>query len=134
MTASKILLVDDDQDVTDQLSILLRQDGFTVAIANSQAEAEEALIAAKPDLAIIDLMMEQQDSGFVLCHEIKKLFPQTPVIILTSVKAATGLSFAPNSADQQSWLKADVLLDKPVRPERLKNEISRLLGRPAAQH
>jgi CheY-like chemotaxis protein len=68
------------------------------------------------------------DSGFVLCHNIKKLYPGTPVIILTAVQAATGLDFKARSAEAGSWVKADVLLDKPVRPEQLKAEVRRLLA------
>ncbi len=124
----KILVVDDDPDMTEQLSVLLKAAGYDVTAAGGQAEAEEALMTLKPDLAIVDLIMEQQDSGFILCHEIKKLYPGTPVILLTSVKAATGISFAASTAEHQSWVKADRLLDKPIRAEQLKNEIQRLLA------
>ncbi|MFA6471630.1 MAG: response regulator [Candidatus Latescibacterota bacterium] len=123
-----ILIVDDDPDIIEQLTIIIKSEGYEVVAAGGQEEAEKTLMAVKPDLAVIDLMMEEMDSGFVLAHEIKKLYPGTPVILLTSVKSATGLSFAAASPDQQSWIKADRFLDKPVRPEQLKNELSRLLN------
>jgi CheY-like chemotaxis protein len=125
--AKKILVVDDDPDITEQLTLILKSGGYEVTAAAGQEEAEQTLMTFKPDLAVVDLIMEEQDSGFILCHEIKKLYPGTPVILLTSVKAATGISFATSSPEQQSWVKADRLLDKPVRPEQLKNEIQRLL-------
>jgi CheY-like chemotaxis protein len=125
-----ILIVDDDPDIIEQLTMLIKSEGYTVAAAGSQEEAEQLLMAVRPDLAIVDLMMEQMDSGFILAHEIKKLYPETPVIILTSVKSATGISFAAASEEQKSWIKADRLLDKPIRPEQLRNELSRLLTRP----
>jgi len=127
--AKKILVVDDDPDIVEQVTMILQKDGHEVQAAGTQEEAEELLLAGKPDLAIIDLMMEEKDSGFVLCHRIKKLYPGTPVIILTSVKAATGLSFAADSAAQQSWLKADLLLDKPIRAERLRSDVNKVLHR-----
>jgi CheY-like chemotaxis protein len=123
-----ILIVDDDPDIIEQLTLLIGNMGYEVISAGGQVEAEKILMAVKPDLAVIDLMMEEMDSGFILAHEIKKLYPETPVIVLTSVKSATGLSFATVSPEQQSWIKADRLLDKPVRPEQLKNELSRLLA------
>jgi two-component system, OmpR family, response regulator len=123
----RILVVDDDPDITEQLTLLLKGEGYEVAVAGGQEEAERVLLSFKPDLAVVDLMMEQDDSGFILCHEIKKLYPDTPVILLTSVKAATGLSFDTVSADQQSWVEADRILDKPVRPEQLKAQVRRLL-------
>jgi two-component system OmpR family response regulator len=128
----RILVVDDDPDITDQLSLFLKEKGYAVTTANSQAEAEELLLSCRPDAAVIDLMMEEQDSGFVLCYELKTIHPALPVIILTSVKAATGLNFVPASQEEQSWVKADSLLDKPVRMEKLESELKRLLDRAAA--
>jgi len=122
-------VVDDDPDITEQVGLLLRQEGYDVTAASGMEEAEESLLAARPDLAIVDLMMDQHDSGFVLCHQIQKLYPGTPIIVLTSVKAATGISFETTSAEQRSWFKADRLLDKPIRPERLVNEVRSLLAR-----
>ena len=127
--AKKILVVDDDPDIVEQVTLILKQDGHDVHAAGTEAEAEEILLSIKPDLAILDLMMEDKDSGFVLCHRIKRLYPDTPVMMVTAVKAATGLSFAADSAQQQSWLKADLLMDKPIRAERLRSDVNRLLNR-----
>jgi DNA-binding response OmpR family regulator len=124
---NKLLLVDDDQDILEQLSLALGSEGYEVVTAQGRQEGEEALMLGRPDLAIIDLMMEEMDSGFVLCHEIKKLYPETPVIILTAVTAATGLSFAARSQEERDWIGADLLLDKPARPEELRAEARRLL-------
>jgi CheY-like chemotaxis protein len=123
----RILVVDDDIDLLEQVAMILQSDGYDVVQAQGQVEAEEALLSTIPDLAVLDLMMEQMDSGFVLCHNIKKLYPGTPVIILTAVQAATGLDFKARSNEAGSWVGADVLLDKPVRPEQLRAEVKRLL-------
>jgi CheY-like chemotaxis protein len=128
-TPKKILVVDDDVDLLEQVATILKGDGYEVSQAQGQEEAEELLTGFIPDLAVLDLMMENMDSGFVLCHNIKKLYPGTPVIILTAVQAATGLDFKSRSEEAGSWVKADVLLDKPVRPEQLKAEVRRLLAR-----
>jgi len=132
MTTAKktILVVDDDPDILLQLTAVLEQAGYEVRSATGAGEAEDVLMSLRPDLAIIDLMMEQKDSGFVLCHVIRKLYPGTPIIMLSAVKAKTGLSFSAASDDAQSWLKADVMVDKPVRPEQLKATVRRLLERP----
>jgi CheY-like chemotaxis protein len=126
--AKKILIVDDDPDILDQVSLILNKDGYDVETAESTPDAEEKLLSRQPDLAILDLMMDERDAGFVLCHRIKKLYPGTPVIMMTAVKAATGMSFAADSAKQKSWIKVDQLLDKPVRPETLRATVKRLLG------
>lgn len=124
----KILVVDDDPDQLDYVATILKAAGYDVVRAQGQKEGEDAILSAIPDLAILDLMMEHMDSGFVLCHQIKRMYPETPVILLTAVESATGVSFAPASGGAASWIKADVLLDKPVRPEQLRNEVARLLA------
>lgn len=127
-TKKKILVVDDDPDALDQTSLIVRSAGYEVHAAQGETEAEELMLSIVPDLAIMDLMMEHKDSGFILAHAVKTLHPGTPVIILTSVKAATGLDFTVRTAEAASWVKADMILDKPVRPEQLKAEIKRLLA------
>jgi CheY-like chemotaxis protein len=124
----KILVVDDDIDILEQIAAMLTAANYEVIAAEGRAAAEEAILKTKPDLAILDLMMEEKDSGFVLSHQIKKLYPDLPVILLTAVTGATGLSFAAQSPDARSWIKVDRIMDKPVRPEQLKAEIHRLLG------
>ncbi len=126
-TGQKILVVDDDLDLLEQVSAILAAEGYEVISADGRASAEEAILNAKPDLAILDLMMEEKDSGFVLGYEIKKLYPETPVILLSAVTGATGLSFASQSSEARSWTRVDKMLDKPVRPEQLKAEVRRLL-------
>lgn len=123
----KILIVDDDADQLAILSIQLENAGFEVITAEGEEAAEELLMGIKPDLAIVDLMMENMDSGFVLSHRIKQLYPDTPVIILTSVTAETRLDFDTTALTEQSWVKADAWIDKPVRAEQLRGEIARLL-------
>jgi CheY-like chemotaxis protein len=124
----KILVVEDDIDQLDHISMILKADGYDVIKAQGQAEGEEAILTSIPDLAILDLMMENMDSGFVLCHQIKHLYPDTPVILLTAVKSETGVDFSPKSKGSASWIKADVLLDKPIRPEQLRIEVQRLMA------
>lgn len=133
-TQKNILVVDDDIDMLEQVALTLRADGHRVVMAQGQKEGEDALLSMIPDLAVFDLMMENMDSGFILTHHVKRLFPDTPVILLTAVKATTGLDFHPQSDEAASWIKADVLLDKPVRPEQLRAEARRLLKLEAPSH
>ena len=126
---TNILVVDDDSDILGQISAVLTEAGYGVVAAEGEAAAEERLLDARPALAIVDVMMEQQDSGFMLSHKIKKLYPGTPVIILTSVASASGLRFPLEAGGERPWIKADSFLHKPVRPELLRNEVKRLLER-----
>ena len=124
-----VLVVDDDPDILEQQKIILGAAGYRVVACGSRAEAEEYISGSAPDLSIVDLMMETTDAGFVLCYHLKKKFPKTPVIVLTSVIGETGVQFDAMTEDERSWLKADTLLNKPVRPEQLLREVERLVPR-----
>jgi CheY-like chemotaxis protein len=126
-TAPHILLVDDDEDFLFQHKIQLEHAGYRETTATTRAEAEAAAAGEKPDLAILDLMMEQHDDGFVLSHHLKQSLPGLPVILVTAVTAETGISFSPASPAERAWVGADAMLAKPIRFEQLKREVERLL-------
>ncbi len=122
-----ILLVDDDPDVLFQQQAMVKAAGYETLTAASGEEAEALLKEKRPDLAIVDLMMEQPDAGFTLCYHLKKLSPPVPVIVVTSVAREAGIEFDVATEEERSWIKADAFLDKPVRSEQLQQEIERLL-------
>ncbi len=121
-----VLIVDDDMDYLAQMKHAVKGFGFDVVTAESVKEAVEVL-AQKPDLAILDLMMETQDAGFVLAYKIKKKYPDVPVIIATAVTAETGLSFNLDTEQDKQWIKADLYLEKGIRSDQLHREINKLL-------
>jgi CheY-like chemotaxis protein len=122
-----ILVVDDDADFLLQMKTGLEKAGFRVRTADGQSAAEAILETLKPDLAILDLMMEQMDGGFALAYHIKKKDPEIPVILVTAVMHETGLEFDAATDEERSWVKADAFMAKPVRFEQLLREINRLL-------
>lgn len=122
-----ILVVDDDEDFVFQLKTQFEAAGYKVTVAHNGKNAIEALDAARPDIAILDLMMEKPDIGFKLCYRIKKKDQTIPIIMVTSVTSETGLEFDAATKEERSWVKADVLLAKPVRFEQLQREVARLL-------
>lgn len=122
-----ILLVDDDVDYLFQMQTVVESFGFGTVTAESQREAEAIIDKSRPDLAILDLMMENEDSGFILCYKIKKKYPGLPIIIATGVAAETGISFDIHDENNRKWIKADAFLEKGIRKERLKEEIDKLL-------
>ena len=119
----KVLLVDDDVDFLEQLRMQFEAEGFKVLAAGGEKAAVEILEANRPDLAVLDLMMEHMDAGFNLAWRIKRIDESIPVILVTAVESETGMGFAPGG----DWLKADAVLAKPVRFEQLKREIERLM-------
>jgi CheY-like chemotaxis protein len=122
-----ILIVDDDPDFLLQTRVQLEAAGYDVLAAESQEAAEELLAATRPDAAVLDLMMENQDAGFALAYRIKKIDEAIPVLLVSGVTSETGLEFDAATEEERSWVKADAFLSKPVRFEQLTRELDRLL-------
>lgn len=123
-----ILLVDDDPDFLEPVRMLLDAHGYTVAAAHSEEGALKCLETFKPDLAILDLMMDHYDSGFIVGHKLKGRYPGAKVIIATGVTGETGYRFAADSEYGGNWTGADLIMDKGIRPDQILREIKRLLG------
>lgn len=129
-----IVLVDDDHDFLYQHRIALEQAGYAVVTADNRKSAEEIIAANRPDLVVMDLMMDEQDTGFALCYQIKKLYPDLPVIMVSGVTSETGLSFNAATDEERNWIKADSLLAKPIRFEQLVAEVKHYLGDSSSEH
>jgi len=122
-----ILVADDDPDYLFQTVFSLEKAGYKTVAVESQAEAESVILKFRPDLAIFDLMMESDDSGFILCYKLKKKYPDVPVILATAVSRETGMSFSLDSEKDKSWIRADRYLEKGIRAEQLDQEVMKLL-------
>jgi len=120
-TVKKILLVDDDLDLLEQNKLLLESKGFTVVTADSGSEGFQVFKKELPDAAIVDLIMEEHDAGFILCHRIKttELGKKIPVLMLTSATYDTGFKFGAGTEEEKEWIKCDGILNKPVIVEEL---------------
>lgn len=122
-----ILIADDDEDYLFQMELFIKSFGFEVLKAQSQKEAEVLIENSNPDLAIFDLMMERDDSGFILCYKMKRKHPDVPIILATAVASETGITFGVSSALDKQWIKADMYLEKGIRKDQLHKEINKLL-------
>lgn len=123
----KVLIADDDPDYLFQIVHGLEKAGYQVIQATGQFEAEKVLDKVKPDIAVFDLMMENEDSGFTLCYKIKRLYPDVPVILSTAVTRETGMSFGLGSSREREWIRADLYLEKGVGADMLDAAIVKLL-------
>lgn len=122
-----VLIADDDADYLFQMESMIKGIGFDVITAESQAHAEQLLETTKPDLAIFDLMMEQEDSGFILAYKTKRKYPNLPIIIASAATAETGFTFDLYNETDKNWIKADLYLEKGIRADQLHREINKLL-------
>jgi DNA-binding response OmpR family regulator len=126
--AKRILVVDNDQAYVDQLRSELELMGMEVITAGDMSEASFICDKLRPDLAIMEIMLDYADGGFTLCHQIKKKDPTIPIMLVSNVAVRTGMTFNVSTQEERSWIKADSFLDKPVPFETIKKEIKRLLA------
>ena len=121
----KILLVDDDLDLLEQNKMLLESKGFKVVTAEGSKKGWEVFKQEMPDAAIVDLIMEEHDSGFILSYKIKKdeHGKNIPVFILTSATYVTGFKFGASTEEEKEWIKCDGILNKPIMIDDLVNKL-----------
>jgi len=125
---ARILVVDDDPDITFAVSLFLRKEGFEVQSAASRAEGMKAIASYKPDLLILDVMMEQPDDGIAMAQELRRTGQSLPIVMLTSVGKVTGMHFDKDS----DLVPVDAFFEKPVRPEELLRKMQELLAKKGA--
>ena len=125
----KILLVDDDADFVKANSALLESDGFDVVTASSGTAALGKVRFEQPDLIVLDLMMENHDTGFTVAKALKAdpVFQKIPILMVSSAMEKTGYEFS-QEADGY-WMKTDDYVAKPIEPEALVTRIKDLLGK-----
>ena len=102
-----------------------------VVAAENPKEAKKQILAEKPDLILLDIMMDSIFDGYSLCHDIKtsqefQELKDTPVIFVSAVKERSGSRFAFDTT-QYGLMEPDDYIDKPVQPEDLFARIEKLL-------
>ena len=129
MANAKIMIVDDDPDYINVVKTILEKEQYIVVSAGDKTECMEKIKPEKPDLAILDVMMDAWQDGFEMSRQLKKdpEFKNMPVLMLTAVENRTGIVFK-SAAGDPTWLPVDVFLDKPVKPDILLSEVKKLLS------
>ena len=122
---AQILLVDDDQDLIEMNKTVLIQRGHKVTVAYSAAEARQLVKSDLPDIAVLDVMMEDKTVGFELARHLHELSPTLPMVMLTGIRKEMqlGYGFEPD----QTWLPVSKFLEKPINPRVLADEVETLL-------
>ena len=113
-----VLVVDDDPDLVEAVSMKLESHNFRVAKAYDGVEAWDKIKEERPDLIILDVMMPRKN-GYELCDELKKTeeYKDIVVVLLTAVAdAVTSTSYT--HMDGKTTL-ADDFIPKPIELDRL---------------
>jgi len=118
MSNELILVVDDDPDLVESVSMKLEKDGLRVAKAYDGMEAWDRIKEEKPQMLILDVMMPRKN-GYDLCDEIKKddKFKDITILLLTAVADAVP-STTYTHMDGKNTL-ADDFIPKPIDMDKL---------------
>jgi CheY-like chemotaxis protein len=128
MTARKlVLLVDDDADFVQQNRLLLEENGYDVQVAYNSRQCLETLERLRPDLIVMDMMMESKNEGFNLSRELRNRehTKSIPLLMITSVNDSIPFHVEPD----RTWLPVDVLIEKPVDPSLFLEVVGRVLAK-----
>jgi CheY-like chemotaxis protein len=135
---ARILIIDDDPDYVTSLRLFLGAKGHQVFSAGSGSEGLERVKEVKPDLVVLDVMMESHTRGFHVSLKLRDGSPGSeyaayrniPILILTSIHETTPLRFEPD----EDYLPVDALLEKSVRLDVVAAKIEELLAAARAEH
>ncbi len=108
----KILIIDDDTDITTAYGAFFRSRGFEVMTAFNTTAARKVMEQFTPDLLILDVMMEHPDEGFVFAQQLLDEKNMTPVIITSSIASAGAELFDLDIPNVRSVIQKPADLDK----------------------
>jgi CheY-like chemotaxis protein len=128
---AKILVVDDDLDFIEISKLSLEGQGYQILSAFNAKEGWKMVEKQKPDLIIMDLMMERLDSGMALSQKIKghPQYTAIPILMLTSIARDTGMDFTPRTGEDLRKLNVDDFSSKPIKVHVLLEKVEKLLAK-----
>jgi CheY-like chemotaxis protein len=125
---AKILIVDDDPDFHTTLSAFLQPAGYSLLSAFSEREGLELARREKPDLILLDIIMQTTTDGFDFCREARRdpAIKHTPILGISAMEKLIGAHYPPDI--DRDLFPVDAYLSKPVSPEGLLAEVARLIA------
>ena len=117
-----IAIIDDDPDILEASRLVLESKGHEVITAEHPDEGYVIVTEKKPDLIILDVVMDEPDDGFFLAQRFRKENITTPILMYTSISKAMGLKYGKNDL-----VPVDDFVEKPISPAELIEKVENLL-------
>jgi DNA-binding response OmpR family regulator len=127
MSNERILVVDDDPIYLKSSRAVLESHGYQVDTAQDGSEALAIMDREKPDLVILDVMMDWVLEGVSISQEMmsRRELQSIPIIMVTSIRSSEYKGMFP----QDQYLHVNSWLDKPCSPDELLSEVESTLTR-----
>ena len=133
---ARILIIEDDPDMLMSTRMTLESAKHEVLEARSGREGLEKIKSERPDLIILDVMMDTSTEGFQLALRLRNPDPKSelaeyrdiPILMLTAIHSTTPLRFEPDI----DYLPVELFVDKPIDPDDLLKKVDWVLSKEKA--
>ena len=131
VTRAKVLMIDDDQDYRNSVRCLLESNGYEVIEADCGKEGLRKVVECKPDVILLDVMMECDSEGYGVTHSIKHQDAfadcrNVPIIMVSSIQESPDELFP--LAPEAELIRPDRYIAKPLDPPVLLQTLEKALG------
>lgn len=125
---ANVLVIDDDEDFVASIRVILESKGHTVIQADCGKTGLQKLRETKPDVILLDVMMEDDGAGYGVNQAIKyqdayEHFRNIPIIMVSSIQETPDELYG--RASEVDMIRPDLYLTKPVDPARLLDVVER---------
>ncbi len=135
MEEAKILIIDDDPDIVEALKMTLEANRYKVFTAANGTEGLKQVKAVKPNLIILDVMMDTVTEGFQVSYQLRNRDPKSeyapysniPILMLTAIVEKKHMKFSPGT--DGDFLPVDDFVEKPIRPQVLLEKVKKMLAK-----
>ncbi len=128
-----VLVIDDDPDFRDSVKVILSSRGNHVTCTSTAAEGLRLTRTLRPDIVILDIMMETVTDGLVFSQQVRQdpLIKHTPILAVSGMQRTGGPPYSPR--EDEELLPVDGFLQKPVDMDVLLRRVEELArGRPTS--
>lgn len=129
----RVLIVDDNKDLVELMTLALEAEGFECDAAYSAKEGLQQVKERTPDLIVLDVMMEDLTAGFRFLTRVRDRDPNsefaaavdTPILMLTGIEDVTRMKFKEKAGT--AMLPVDQFVSKPIPPKVLCKKVSEMI-------
>jgi CheY-like chemotaxis protein len=129
----KIYIIDDDRDVVESMSIVLKKNNYDVSAQYDDQKVEANVKGVKPDLIILDVMFpEDASAGFGIARKLKndEQLKAIPILMMSAInERGIYVGKFSNKDIDESFLPVNMFLEKPVKPAQLLERVAQLIGK-----
>jgi two-component system alkaline phosphatase synthesis response regulator PhoP len=123
---SKVLVVDDDPDFVEIVSMVLRKEGYEMESASSGDDALKQMRASPPDVLLLDVMMSTILDGVNVSFTMSEdpVLKNVPIVMISSIPDSAHADEFPTD----EYVPISAWLTKPVQPQQLVDTVKRVIG------